>query len=154
MTNGRTIFKLGEDVVIWIAKTENLQEVKIQVTKPTNRWLGLSALYIAVQALPFRGQEVKGHVYCDQSAGWIKMPLGTIVGVGPGDNVLGDWLILTFVVRLYRNIHSGFRGCQLLNHSPSGQLLLLTSPTTGDTTCCWPVSRSTSRKSFISTWKA
>ena len=28
------------------------------------------------------------HVYCCQTAGWIKMPLGAKVGVGPGDNVL------------------------------------------------------------------
>ena len=31
------------------------------------------------------------HVYCGQMAGWIKMPLGTEVGLGPGDIVLdGD----------------------------------------------------------------
>ena len=31
------------------------------------------------------------HVYCGQTVGWIKMPLGTVVGVGPGDIVLdGD----------------------------------------------------------------
>jgi len=31
------------------------------------------------------------HVYCDQTAGWIKMPLGTEVGLGPGDVVFdGD----------------------------------------------------------------
>jgi len=30
-------------------------------------------------------------VYCDQTAGWIKMPLGTEVGLGPGHIVLdGD----------------------------------------------------------------
>ena len=30
-------------------------------------------------------------VYCGQTAGWIKMPLGMEVGLGPGDNVLrGD----------------------------------------------------------------
>jgi len=30
-------------------------------------------------------------VYCGQSVGWIKMPLGTEVGLGPGDIVLdGD----------------------------------------------------------------
>jgi len=27
------------------------------------------------------------HVYCDQTAGWIKMPLGTEVGLGPGNIV-------------------------------------------------------------------
>jgi len=31
------------------------------------------------------------YVYCGQTAGWIKMPLGTEVGLGPGDVVLdGD----------------------------------------------------------------
>jgi len=31
------------------------------------------------------------HVYCSQMAGWIKMPLGTKVGLGPGHSVLhGD----------------------------------------------------------------
>ena len=30
-------------------------------------------------------------VYCGQTVGWIKMPLGTVVGLGPGDIVLdGD----------------------------------------------------------------
>jgi len=28
------------------------------------------------------------HVYCRQTAAWIKMPLGTSVNVGPGDVVL------------------------------------------------------------------
>ena len=28
------------------------------------------------------------HVYCGQTAGWIKMPLGTEVNLGPGDIVL------------------------------------------------------------------
>ena len=31
------------------------------------------------------------HAYCDQTAGWIKMPLGTEVDLVPGDTVLdGD----------------------------------------------------------------
>ena len=31
------------------------------------------------------------HVYCVQTAGWIKMPLGTKIGFGPGQTVLdGD----------------------------------------------------------------
>ena len=29
------------------------------------------------------------HVYCGQTAGWIKMPLGTEVGPNPGHIVLG-----------------------------------------------------------------
>ena len=28
------------------------------------------------------------HVYCGQTAGWIRMPLGKVVGLGPGDIVL------------------------------------------------------------------
>ena len=28
------------------------------------------------------------HVYCGQTAGWIKMPLGTKMGLGPGNIVL------------------------------------------------------------------
>jgi len=28
------------------------------------------------------------HVYCGQTAGWIKMPLGTEVNLGPGNVVL------------------------------------------------------------------
>jgi len=30
----------------------------------------------------------KAHVYCGQTAGWIKMPLGMEVGLGPGHIVL------------------------------------------------------------------
>ena len=29
-------------------------------------------------------------VYCGQTTGWIKMPLGTKVGLGPGDIVFGE----------------------------------------------------------------
>ena len=37
------------------------------------------------------GPPISSHVYCEQTAGWIKMPLGTEVGLGPGDIVLdGD----------------------------------------------------------------
>jgi len=37
-----------------------------------------------------RGHSAKfsAHVYCGQTAGWIKMPHGTEVGLGPGDIVL------------------------------------------------------------------
>ena len=34
------------------------------------------------------GRKFSEHVYCGQTAGWIKMPLGTEVGLGPGDIVL------------------------------------------------------------------
>ena len=37
------------------------------------------------------GPKFSAHVYCGQTAGWIKMPLGTKVGIIPGDSVLhGD----------------------------------------------------------------
>ena len=43
--------------------------------------------------LPKRGQgqspQLSAHFYCGQTTGWIKMPLGTKVGLGPGDIVLG-----------------------------------------------------------------
>jgi len=32
--------------------------------------------------------QFSAHVYCSQSAGWIKMQLGMEVGLGPGDFVL------------------------------------------------------------------
>ena len=32
--------------------------------------------------------QLLAHVYCGQTAGWIKMPLATDVNVGPGDVVL------------------------------------------------------------------
>ena len=38
-----------------------------------------------------RDPQFSAYVYCGQTAGWIKMPLGTEVGLGPGDIVLdGD----------------------------------------------------------------
>ena len=48
-------------------------------------------------ALPQKGDRVaplphiSAHVYCVETAGWIKMPFGTEVGLGPGHTVLdGD----------------------------------------------------------------
>jgi len=38
-------------------------------------------------AQPLRPQFL-AHVYCGQTSGWIKVPLGTEVGLGPGDIVL------------------------------------------------------------------
>jgi len=32
--------------------------------------------------------QLLAHVYCAQTAGWIKMPVGTEVNLGPGDDVL------------------------------------------------------------------
>ena len=45
---------------------------------------------------PVRGTApILAHVRCGQAAGWIKMPLGTEVGLGPGDIVLnGDPALL------------------------------------------------------------
>jgi len=41
--------------------------------------------------LPVKLPNFRPHVYCGQTAGWIKMPLSTVVGLGPGDVVLdGD----------------------------------------------------------------
>ena len=43
--------------------------------------------------LPKRGQspQFSAHVYCDQTAGWMKLILGMVVGLSPGDFVLdGD----------------------------------------------------------------
>ena len=40
---------------------------------------------------PKRGRarpQFSAHVYCGQTAGWINMPLGTKVGLGPCNNVL------------------------------------------------------------------
>jgi len=39
-------------------------------------------------ASPPKGAQppISGHVYCGQTAGWIKMPLGTEVDLSPGHN--------------------------------------------------------------------
>jgi len=34
--------------------------------------------------------QFSAHVYCGETAGWIKMPLGIEVGLGPGRSVSGD----------------------------------------------------------------
>jgi len=44
-------------------------------------------------ALPKNGwynPQFSAHVRCGQTAGWIKMPLGTEVSLGPGDIVLDE----------------------------------------------------------------
>ena len=46
--------------------------------------MALSVLPVCLFCLPVT------LVYCGQTVGWIKMPLGTEVGLGPGDTVL-DW---------------------------------------------------------------
>jgi len=66
---------------------------------PLGREVGLRPSDILLDGdsafLPKRGQSLppqfSAHVYCGQTAGWIKMPLGTEVGLGPGHTVLdGD----------------------------------------------------------------
>ena len=47
--------------------------------------------YLATIDMGQKLGEVAPHVYCGQTAGWIKMPLGTEVDLGQGDIVLdGD----------------------------------------------------------------
>ena len=46
-----------------------------------------------VASSPKRGGPLKfsAHVYCDQTAGWMKLVLGVVVGLSPGEFVLdGD----------------------------------------------------------------
>jgi len=54
--------------------------------------LGLGVFVLDGDPAPFRKRGhrplIFGHVYCGQTAGWIKMPLGTEVGLGPGHIVL------------------------------------------------------------------
>jgi len=40
--------------------------------------------------LPLPKNNFLAHVYCGQTAGWIKMPLASEVGLGPGDIVLNE----------------------------------------------------------------
>jgi len=59
---------------------------KLQQPRPhCVRWGPSSILKGAQQPSQF-----SAHVYCGQTAGWNKMPLGTEVGLGPGDIVL-EW---------------------------------------------------------------
>jgi len=54
---------------------------------------GLSVRWRPSPTSPKRGGAPKfsAHVYCGQTAGWINIPLGTKVGLSPGDSVLdGD----------------------------------------------------------------
>jgi len=53
--------------------------------------VGLGQGHIALDGDPAprpNGHPIFSHVYCGQTAGWIKMPLGTEVNLGPGDVVL------------------------------------------------------------------
>jgi len=47
-------------------------------------------LYGDPPATPKRGRhspQFSAHVYCGQTARWIRMPLGREVGLGPGDTI-------------------------------------------------------------------
>jgi len=67
---------------------------------PLGRELGLGPRVRCVRCGPSSPPSERGtaapphfltHVYCGQTAGWIRIPLGTEVGLGPGDMVLdGD----------------------------------------------------------------
>jgi len=65
---------------------------------PLGREIGLGPGHIVLDGnqAPHKGggaaaPHFSAHVYCDQTAGWIKMPLGRKVGLGPGHIVLdGD----------------------------------------------------------------
>ena len=64
---------------------------------PVGMEVGLSpgdfVLYADPIPLPKKGRspQFSAHVYCGQTAAWIKMPLGTEVDLGPDDIVLdGD----------------------------------------------------------------
>jgi len=58
---------------------------------PLGTEVGLGPGDIVLDGDPAPPPQFSAHVYCGQTAGWIKMPLGTEVGLGPGDIVLdGD----------------------------------------------------------------
>jgi len=60
---------------------------------------------MGTQLHPQRGTaspHLLAHVCCDQTAGWIKMPLGTKVGLGPGHIALdGAQLPPQFSAQVY-----------------------------------------------------
>jgi len=64
---------------------------------------------------------VSAHVYCGQTAGWIRISLGTEVGLGPGDIVLDE----DPAPHMYRAQQPPLFGPCLLwpNGRPSQQLL-------------------------------
>jgi len=70
---------------------------------PVGREIGLGPSNIVLDGDPTPTSRKKGaeppqfsaHVYCGQTAGWIRMPLGMTVGLGPGHIVLdGAQLLL------------------------------------------------------------
>jgi len=53
--------------------------------------VGLGPDHIVLDVEPVPPRQFLAHVCCGQTAGWIKMPLGTEVDLGPGHTVLdGD----------------------------------------------------------------
>jgi len=49
--------------------------------------LGPSDIVLDGKGQSARAPTFSAHIYCVQTAGWIKMPLGMEVGLGPGDIV-------------------------------------------------------------------
>jgi len=78
----------------------------------------LWTIVLSVLAQP---PQFSAHVYCGQTAGWMKMPLGTKAGLGPGHIVLdGD------PYPSKRAQPSNFRPCLLWPNFRPSQLLLST----------------------------
>ena len=64
------------------------------------------------------------HVYCGQMAGWIRIPLGTEVDLGPGDSVLDGVPAPPTERGCYASFYGGADPCLLWpNGRPSQQLL-------------------------------
>ena len=53
---------------------------------------------------PPQKKKNSAHVSCGQTAGWIKMPIGTEVGLGPGDIVL-DSLVTKLPPKRHSSSH-------------------------------------------------
>ena len=68
----------------WMHQDASWHEGRPQLRRLCARWGPRSRL-------PKRGAQFLTHVYCGQTAGWMKLVLGTEVGLIPGDFVLhGD----------------------------------------------------------------
>jgi len=67
------------DLMLW----ENLFQTEAAVT--TKAWSPIEERRVAGMCPQF-----SAHVCCGQNDGWIKMPLGTEVGLGPGHVLDGD----------------------------------------------------------------
>jgi len=59
------------------------------------------------------------HVYCGQTAGWIKMPLGTEVNLGPGDVVLDG---VATPPPLTGALPNSFRFMSIVTKRPDGRM--------------------------------